>query len=51
MEIWDAYDGDFNRIEGETVAWRWVSREALLGMRDDELLGKRIYQYVGELRE
>ena len=37
--------------EGETVAWRWVGREALLGMRDGELLGKRIYQYIGELGE
>ena len=51
MEIWDAYDAEFNRIEGETVAWRWVGREALLGMRDGELLGKRIYQYIGELGE
>ncbi len=51
MEIWDAYDAEFNRIEGETVTWRWVGREALLGMRNDELLEKRIYQYVGELGE
>ncbi len=35
---------------GETVAWRWVSREALLGMPDDELLGKRINRYVEEPR-
>ena len=66
MELWDAYDRDFNRVEflvtdcakdaitlqeGETIAWRWTDREALPGMKDDELLGKRIKRYVGELRE
>ena len=28
--------------EGETVAWRWVSRQELLEMRDDELVTKRM---------
>ena len=66
MELWDAYDRDFNRVEvlvtdcakdavtlqaGETIAWHRMGREALLGMKDDELPGKRIKRYVEELRE
>ncbi|MBR6889539.1 MAG: NUDIX hydrolase [Clostridia bacterium] len=37
--------------EGETIAWRWTGREALLGMRDDDLLGKRMKRYIEGLRE
>ena len=36
--------------EGETVAWRWVSRDALRAMPKHELVTYRIQQFVQELR-
>ena len=36
--------------EGETVAWRWVSREALRAMPKQELVTYRIQQFIPELR-
>ena len=36
--------------EGETCAFRWVSREALKNMGDDELVTRRIQRFVEELR-
>lgn len=36
--------------DGETDAYRWVSRDELVGMNADELVTKRIQGFVGELR-
>jgi len=36
--------------EGETVAFRWVGRDELLGMKKDELLTERMQKFIGELR-
>lgn len=41
---------EINRLqEGETVDYRWVDRDTLVGMREDELLTKRIQKFVKEL--
>lgn len=36
--------------EGETVDFRWVSREELLGMKRDKLVTERMQHFVAELR-
>ena len=36
--------------EGETVAFRWVSREELLQMKADELVTERMQQFIKELQ-
>lgn len=36
--------------EGETVDFRWVSREELLGMKRDKLVTERMQQFIDELR-
>ena len=36
--------------EGETVAWRWISRDDLRGMPKQELVTYRIQQFISELR-
>ena len=36
--------------EGETVAFRWVSREELLAMRRDELVTERMQGFIDELQ-
>ncbi len=46
-------NGDKNSIilqPGETIAWRWVSREALRAMPKHELVTHRIKQFIQELR-
>lgn len=35
--------------EGETIAFRWVSRDKLLTMGENELVTKRIWQFISEL--
>ena len=35
--------------EGETVDFRWVSREELLGMKEDQLVTRRMQQFIDEL--
>ena len=35
--------------EGETVDFRWVSREELLGMEADQLVTQRMQQFIDEL--
>lgn len=35
--------------EGETVDFRWVSREELLGMKADQLVTQRMQQFIDEL--
>ena len=37
--------------EGETDAWRWVSREDLRGMPKQELVTHRIQQFIQELQQ
>lgn len=36
--------------EGETVAYRWVSREELIAMRKEELVTKRMQGFLTELQ-
>lgn len=36
--------------EGETIAFRWISRDELVSMRDDELATKRIQNFITELQ-
>ena len=36
--------------EGETVAFRWVSRDELLGMKADQLVTERMQQFIEELK-
>lgn len=36
--------------EGETIAYKWVSREELINMRDDQLVTKRMQQFISELK-
>lgn len=36
--------------EGETVAYRWVSREVLLSMKKDELVTERMQKFISELQ-
>ena len=36
--------------EGETTAFRWVSREALISMKKSELVTERMQQFIGELQ-
>ncbi len=45
---WDK--GAITLQEGETVAFRWVGREELLGMKRDELLTERMQEFIGELK-
>lgn len=35
--------------EGETIAYRWVSRDALVQMKEDVLVTKRMQQFIEEL--
>lgn len=35
--------------EGETVDFRWASREELLGMKADQLVTRRMQQFIDEL--
>ena len=37
--------------EGETIAYRWVSKEELLEMFDHNLISKRMSKYIPELRK
>ena len=36
--------------EGETMAYRWVSREEFLSLREEELVTKRMQGFLPELR-
>ncbi len=36
--------------EGETSAYKWVSREELLSMKDDELVTRRMQGFIDELK-
>lgn len=47
-------DWDKDKIslqKGETVDYKWVSREELLSMNKDELVTKRIQKYIDELNQ
>ena len=46
---WNKYD--ITLQEGETAAYRWVSREALLHMKKDELVTERMQKFISELEE
>lgn len=46
---WNKYD--ITLQEGETAAYRWVSREALLHMKKDELVTERMQKFISELKE
>ena len=35
--------------EGETIAFRWVDRDQLVNMRNDELVTKRMQKFITEL--
>lgn len=37
--------------EGETIAYRWVSREELVAMKSSELVTKRMQKFIKELQE
>lgn len=45
---WDK--GAVTLQEGETVDFRWVSREELLAMKKDQLITERMQQFIGELK-
>lgn len=36
--------------EGETVDFRWVSKDELLGMKKDQLITERMQQFIAELK-
>ena len=36
--------------EGETIAYRWVSKEQLLAMQKEELVTERMQEYIEELQ-
>lgn len=36
--------------EWETIAYKWVSREELVGMKNDELLTERMQSFIDELK-
>ena len=36
--------------EGETVAFRWVGRDELLAMKQDELVTKRMQRFIEDLK-
>ena len=53
VEFFCLTDWDKSKItlqEGETIAHKWVSRDALLNMRNDQLLTKRTLQFISELK-
>ena len=35
---------------GETIAYRWVSKEQLLSMKKEELVTERMQEYIEELQ-
>ena len=37
--------------EGETVDFKWVSRDELLSMKKDELVTERMHQFIAELKQ
>lgn len=41
---------DVTLQDGETIDFMWVSRDELVGMKDDELATSRIQKFVDELR-
>lgn len=45
---WDK--GAVTLQEGETVDFRWVSRDELLDMKRDKLVTERMQQFIGELK-
>ena len=45
---WNKYD--ITLQEGETVAYKWVSREVLLHMKKDELVTERMQKFISELQ-
>ncbi len=47
-------DCDKNSIvlqDGETDAYKWVSRSDLISMKNDELLTERMQKFIGELQQ
>jgi len=47
-------DWNKNKIslqKGETVDYKWISREELLAMNQDELLTERMQKYIDELKQ
>ena len=48
MTGWDK--GAVTLQAGETVDFKWVSRDELLAMRRDELLTERMEKFIEELR-
>lgn len=56
MELWDAYDENFNLIdgvtlqEGETINYKWVSVDELKAISKTELVTTRMQGFIEELR-
>lgn len=48
--ITDWNKNDITLQDGETVAYRWVSREVLLHMKKDELVTERMQKFISELQ-
>ena len=45
------WDKDNIRLqEGETIAYKWVTRDELLAMKEDELVTERIQNFIEDLR-
>ncbi|MEZ3507217.1 MAG: NUDIX hydrolase [Lachnospiraceae bacterium] len=47
-------DGNKNEIslqDGETTAYKWVTRQELLSMKEEELVTERMQKYINELYE
>ncbi|MGM9642268.1 MAG: NUDIX domain-containing protein [Eubacteriales bacterium] len=53
VEFWCRTDQDKESVvlqEGETQAYKWVSRDELIGMSKDKLVTERMQLFVGELK-
>jgi len=49
--VTDCDKGSVTLQEGETVAYKWVSREELLAMKKDELVTERMQKFLRELQK
>ncbi|MCH5272333.1 MAG: NUDIX hydrolase [Lachnospiraceae bacterium] len=47
--VTDWNKNDITLQDGETVAYKWVSKEELISMKNDELVTERMQRYVSEL--
>lgn len=50
MCITDWNKDDIRLQEGETIAYKWVARDELLAMKEDELVTDRIQNFIEDLR-